>query len=183
MLTPAPVQTAYQQYVNWGQNGMPADMTNFDAATRICEDLLSPLAGIGFGVAVTQGTLHGDRSACLGSLSGRAFIGVTMAAAALPNANVNPAFTDKYGDGDNMPVCFRGALWVIPKASPAVVAGGKVYYDATTGQLSGSSGDVHIPDAMWLTGYAEAVTAPWAPQSGFPSNALVVVRLGGAFTN
>jgi predicted RecA/RadA family phage recombinase len=179
MLTPPPVQSAYQQYENWAQNGMWASMSTSDADTRICEDKLSPLAGIGFGLAVSQGTLHGDRSACLGTLSGLPFVGITLADPTLPNV-ANGAFTDRYADGENMNVAIRGDIWVIPKTATAITAGGKVYFDATTGQLSAISSDVLIEDARWLTGSAEAIAAPWAPQAGFPENLFCVVRLGAS---
>jgi hypothetical protein len=175
MLTPAPVQTAYQQYINWAQNGMIASETGWDIDTKICEDQLSPNAGIGFGVAVTQGSLHGSRSACLGQLSGGSFLGITAADPTLLNVTSN--FTDKYADGENMAVLVRGDIWVIPKE--AVTAGQAVYFDAVTGQLSNNSGDVLVEDARWMTDTSEALAAPWAP-SAFPSNNFAVVRLANA---
>jgi hypothetical protein len=148
MLTPSPVQTTYTQYLTAAQNGMPATTSGWDIDTKICEDPAGT-AGIGFGLAVSQGTLHGDRSACLGGLSGKAFVGVTVADPTLPN--LSSTFTDKYQDTDNMGVMVRGDIWVV--AHEAVNAGDAAYYNTTTGLLGNSNltSGTAIDDARWMT--------------------------------
>ena len=166
MLQPNPVQTTYQQYLTAAQNGMPATTSGWDVDTKIAEDPVGT-AGIGFGLAVSQGTLHGDRSACLGGLSGKSFVGVTMADPTLPN--ITAGFTDKYQDGDNMAVMVRGDIWVV--AHEAVSAGDPVYYNATTGLLGNASltSGTAIDDARWMTSAA--------------AGALAVLRLASAAGN
>lgn len=166
MLVPNPVQTTYTQYLTAAQNGMPATTTGWDVDTKICEDPAGT-SGIGFGLAVSQGTLHGDRSACLGGLSGKTFIGITRADSTLPN--ITAGFTDAYQDGDNMAVHVRGDIWVI--AHDAVAAGDPVYYASATGRLGNASmsGGTAIDDARWMT------TAI--------NGSLGVVRLGAATGN
>jgi hypothetical protein len=144
MLQPAPVQTAYQQYINAGQVGMIASTTGWDIDTCIAEDPAG--TGIGFARVVSQGTLHGDRSAGVGQLSGTNFRGISCADPTLSTLT----FTDKYADGDNMAVLQRGDLWVDIENS--VVAGADVYYNNTTGQLGGTSGGhTKIAGARWMT--------------------------------
>ncbi len=162
MLQPAPVQTTYTQYMTVAQNGMPASTSGWDIDTKICEDVGG--LGIGFGLAVSQGSLHGDRSACLGTFSGGNFVGITVADPTLPN--IRAGFTDKYQDTDNMSVLVRGDIWVI--AHEAVSAGDAGYFNATTGLLGNSNlttGTI-IEDARWMT------TAV--------AGSLAVLRLGNA---
>jgi hypothetical protein len=147
MLTSSgPVQTTYSQYMTAGKAGMPATMTGWDIDTFLCEDPSSPEVGIGFGLAVSQGTLHGDKSAGLGHISGGDFIGVTVLDPTL--ANLDTAFTDKYRDGENMAVLVRGDIWVEPAVD--VVPGDNVTYDSTTGVFS-KSGGTAIKNARWMT--------------------------------
>jgi len=165
MLQPAPVQTTYTQYLTAAQNGMPATTSGWDVDTKICEDTSG--LGIGFGLAVSQGTLHGDRSACLGTFSGGNFIGITRADPTLPN--ITSGFTDKYQDGDNMAVHVRGDIWVV--AHEAVAAGDAVYFNATTGLLGNANlttGTI-VEDARWMTSAA--------------AGSLAVVRLGNSAGN
>lgn len=165
MLTPSPVQTTYNQYLTSGQVGMPATMSGWDVDTRIAEDPAGD--GIGFGLAVCQGTAS-DFAATLGQLSGGAFVGITRADPTL--ANVDSQFTDKYRDTENMAVYVRGDIWVAPATS--VTAGGAVYFDSTTGHLGDSSVDnaVLIVGAKWMT------SVPMTNDGITPAN-LAVVRL------
>jgi hypothetical protein len=172
MLTPSPVQTTYTRYINVGQVGMPATTTGWDISTRICEDLSSPKVGIGFGLIVTQGTLHGDRSAAVGQGSGSTVIGITAADHTLPSL-VTGVAADHYSDGDNMAVMTRGDIWVT--AADTVLAGGPVYYNSSTGALgaSGISNATLLAGAMWLTGAPTASTDIMKVEVGM----LAVVRL------
>jgi hypothetical protein len=157
MLTSGAVQTTYAQYQTAGQVGMPATMTGYDIDTFLCEDVSSPEAGIGFGLAVSQGTLHGDKSAGLGAVSGGQFIGVTIADPGL--ANLDSSLTDKYRDGENMAVLVRGDIWVEPSAD--VVPGDAVHYSDSTGQFGKSGGSV-VKNARWMTSSSTDVN----PRSG-----------------
>jgi hypothetical protein len=151
MITPSPVQTAYQQYEGPGQVGMVATGLDSDIITRIAEDPAG--TGIGFGLVVCQGTVS-DMAATLGELSGGAVIGVTVADPTLPNlVDVNGQYTDKYSDKDNMAVMIKGDIWVKPATN--VSAGGAVYFNSSTGELgdSGISNAVEITNARWVTTY------------------------------
>lgn len=171
MLTPNPVQTSYTRYLTVAEAGMPATTTGWDVSTRIAEDPSNPATGIGFGLAVSQGTLHGDRSACVGLLSGRAFVGITASDKTLANyaARPNP---DVYVDGENMAVATRGDWWVV--AHTTVHAGDAVYFNSSNGQLGGSgiSNATLITGAIWITG--QPVTGLMAVETG----SFAIVRLG-----
>lgn len=151
MLTPNPVQSSYQQYINAGQNGMPASTTGWDVDTRICEDASGN--GMGFGLAVSQSYVT-DRGAVLGQLSGFNFVGITASDVTLPN--VSSTFTDKYANGENMAVAVRGDWWVT--VGTAVTPGTAVYYNSVTGVLGASSisNAVLIKGARWMTTAANA---------------------------
>lgn len=155
MLTPGPVQSTYIRYLLPAENGMLASSVNWAADTKICETV----AGIGFGLAVSQGSA--DRGAILG---GTAFVGITRKDITLPN--VSTPGPDIYQRYDNMGVLTMGDLWVV--AEGAVVAGEAVYYNTTTGAL-GHSGGTKIEDARWMTSAA--------------GGALAVVRLGNIAGN
>ena len=171
MLTPLPVQTTYFRYLNVGQVGMPASETGWDISTRICEDL-SLTTGIGFGLVVSQGTKHGDRSAIIGIASGGTVLGITASDHTLPTF-VGGAGVDKYNDGDNMAVMFRGDIWV--SAVGTVAAGGPVYFNSVTGQLgpSGIANATALPGAQFLTSEPLATTNVMYS----PTGTLAVVRL------
>jgi hypothetical protein len=126
--------------------------------------LASPKAGLPFGRLVSQGTLHGDRAACLGVLSGRPIIGVTASDHTLPV--VSGVTADRYEDGDNMAVAVRGDWWVI--AADTVAAGDPVYYNTSTGEL-GASG---------ITNAAQLVGAQWLTSAPLASTALMFAEVG-----
>ena len=155
MLTPSPVQSSYTQYMTPAQVGMLASEINFVADTRIVETA----AGIGFGLAVSQGT--NDRGCILG---GTAFVGLTRADPTLPRSE--SLTLDKYARYDNAGILASGDLWVFTE--DAIVAGEAVYYNTTTGQL-GSSGGTVIEDARWMTSAA--------------AGELAVVRIGNIAGN
>lgn len=164
MLTPAPVQSNYIRYLVPAQNGMLASEINFTADTRVVETA----AGIGFGLAVSQGT--GDRGCVLG---GTAFVGVTRADPTLAQAS-SITVVDHYQQYDNAGILVTGDLWVVPQG--AVTAGEAVYYNYTTGQL-GLSGGTVIEDARWMTTSATFTTTAGA------SVVLAVVRIGNIAGN
>jgi hypothetical protein len=150
MLVPGPVQSTYQQYINIGQNGMPATTTGWDVDTRIFEDTSGD--GIGFGLAVSQ-SYKTDRGAVLGQLSGFNFVGIAVSDITLPAAAARLT-PDVYYDQDNMATAVRGDWWVV--VGDAVAAGGAVYMNSVTGQLgaSGITNAVLIKGARWMTSAA-----------------------------
>lgn len=161
MLVPGPVQTTYTQYINVGQNGMPATMTGWDVDTRVFEEEASPAAGVGFGLAVCQGS--NDNGCRLGIMSGRHFVGVTRSDSTLPN--IASGFTDVYQGGENVNVHVRGDIWVIVHTA-TVAASGAVYCNSSNGQL----GDSTISNAVQIT------NARW--ETSATSGNLAVLRLG-----
>jgi len=171
MLTPLPVQTTYYRFMNVGQVGMPATASGWDIATRICEDL-SLTTGIGFGVVVSQGTKHGDRSAVLGTVSGGTVLGITASDHTLPTF-VGGAGVDKYNDGDNMAVAHRGDIWV--NVTGTVAAGGPVYFNSATGAIgpSGITNATILTRCQFLTAEPLAATNIMSTAVG----TLAVVRI------
>jgi len=170
MLSSGAVQTTYNRYINVGIAGMPATETGWDISTRLFEDLVSPPAGLPFGVVVSQGTKHGDRSVCLGTLSGRSAVGISARDVTLAKYQLtNPIAVDRYADGDNAAIMVRGDIWVA--VSGSVAPGGQVFFNASTGVI-GASGTV-------LTGATFLTTAPLAAGNIMknPTGQLAVVRL------
>jgi len=92
----AVVQSTYGDTMEPAVAGMSANMTNWDADTRICETA----AGIGFGLACAQGT--GDKGAVLGGATAT-FVGVSVKDITLINA-----VGDEYQQYDNMGVANEG---------------------------------------------------------------------------
>lgn len=141
------VQTSYGARQIAAVAGQPASSKRFDADTRITETE----AGIGFGLAVSQGTAA---RGCI--LGGADFIGITYKDITLVIGNA-----DKYIEGNNSAVMHKGDVWVV--ASGAVAIGDPVRYNATTGALGAGAGTT-IANARWMT----------AGANGEP----VLVRLG-----
>ncbi len=136
--------------------GTRASEHRWNVDTRICQDDSGPPAtGVGFGLAVQQGT-DSDRAAEFGG-SGT-FVGITVA----NPTQITQTFTDAYSDGDNMPVATDGDWYVTAEA--VVTANEAVYYNPATGVL-GHSGGTIILGAKWMTSTTGA-------------SQLAVVRLG-----
>ena len=161
MLQPAPLQTVYTRYLGVGQNGMLADETVWAADTRTVETA----AGIGFGLAVSQGT--NDKGCIIG---GAAFVGVTRADPTLARADLSVPGTstvvglDLYAQNELAGVLTMGDIWVNCYAS--VTPATTVVFSATTGQL-GVAGTT-ITHARWMTTAAGSAGTP----------VLAVLRLG-----
>lgn len=148
MLQPAPVQTTYTRYEPVAQVGMLANETNWVADTRIVETA----AGIGFGLAVSQGT--GDKGCIVG---GSNFVGITRADQTLPRADVTPALTlDTYAQYDNAGILKEGDIWVNAYASVNPTTA--VVYETATGKL-GIAG-TSITNARWMTTAAGSAGTP-----------------------
>lgn len=144
MLVPGPVQTTYQQYINFAQNGMPATMHGWDVDSRVFEDESVGQVGIGFGLGVCQGA--NDKGFRMGIMSGREFVGVTRADSTLPN--IATGFTDVYANGDTAPIQVRGDIWVVVygNVTPATA----VIVDAATGRFA-LTGGTAVSNARWMT--------------------------------
>jgi hypothetical protein len=152
----ATVQSTYSELQPIGQAGMPAS-GDFSADTRNCETT----AGIGFGVAVSQGAA--DLGAVIGGASAAVFVGVTIADKSVPYNGT----ADGYARYDSMGVMTRGQIWVV--TGGIVAAGGDVTFAATTGVLSSAAtggSQFAIAHARWMTGAA--------------SGGIALLQLGGA---
>lgn len=128
------VQTTYRPQLAPGVVGLVAQEEQYNINTRICETA----AGIGFGLAVSQGTAS-DKGALLG---GSAFIGITVRDVTLDRIPINPLSStefaaDTYPQYGNMGVLDFGVIWVM--ANNDVSAGDPLYYDTTTGLLGNSA--------------------------------------------
>lgn len=151
----ATVQSAYSETIERAVAGLPAD-ADHHIDTRICETA----AGIGFGLAVGQGT--SDNEAALNPSANTDFVGITVRDKTLVNSS-----DDLYAQYENMAVMTRGDIWVTTGGD--VVAGGDVTFVKSTGVLSSaatSGTQFAITGARWMTTAA--------------SGALAKVRLSGA---
>lgn len=152
----AVVQSTYTENIRPAVAGMVANMTDWDADTRIVETA----AGIGFGLAVGQGAAA--KGAVLSAAAATGFVGISIRDV---TNDSNPA--DKYQQYDNIAVLTEGDIWVL--TGGAVTVGADVTFDATTGVLSSAAvgaSQFAITGARWMTATTGA--------------ALAVVRLGGA---
>jgi hypothetical protein len=154
MLQPAPVQTTYTRYIGPAQVGMLASEVNWAADTRIIETV----AGIGFGLAVSQGVAD---DGCI--IGGAAFVGLTMRDVTLPRSET--LTLDAYARYDNAAILTMGDLWVLCYAS-VTPATASVVFEAATGKL-GIAGTT-IAHARWMS---TAVGSAGTP-------VLAVLRLG-----
>jgi hypothetical protein len=116
--------------------GMLADTSLYDAHTRVVETA----AGIGPGLAVSQGTLS-DRGCILG---GSKFVGVlSRDPTIVPGTPIDPLFTgnpfaaDLFPPKFNAPVLTRGRIWV--QALAKVSARDAAYYNTTDGGFANSA--------------------------------------------
>lgn len=131
------VQSTYSENMAIAFPGMPAD-ADHSIDTRICETA----AGIGFGVAVSQGSA--DKGALIGGASAAVFVGVTVKDITV--------IDDEYAQYDNMGVMYRGTIWVTVGGD--VTDGGDVTFASTTGVLSSaatSGTQFAIAGARWMT--------------------------------
>lgn len=126
------IQTTYGERMRAGTPGS-IQGSDYNTKTGICETA----AGIGFGLAVSQGAA--DQGVTLG---GSAFVGISVRDVTLVDASV----LDKYPETKNMAYLTRGMIYASPAV--AVVAGDVVTYDTATGRLSNTGGTA-IPGARW----------------------------------
>jgi len=133
----AVVQSTYGDTMEPAVAGMAANMTNWDADTRIVE---TP-AGIGFGLACGQGSA--DKGVILGSTLAN-FVGVSWRDV----TQVNDTSADKYAQYRNASIVNEGDIWV--QTSVATSPTDVVHYDATTGIFAISGGSGPIVGARWM---------------------------------
>jgi len=129
------VQRTYRPQIAPAVAGMIADEVRASVDTRIVETS----AGIGFGLAVGQGTKD---DGCV--LGGSNFVGITVRDVTLDrlpidplSIAVNPAPVDTYQQYQNAGVLSTGRIWVVPGAN--VTAGDGLFYSTTTGVLTNSA--------------------------------------------
>jgi len=126
------VQTSYAPQQRAGIVGMLVNQVPHTVRSMTVETA----AGIGFGLAVSQGSRDGG---CI--LAGSAFVGlsvrdVTLGLAPVDPLSDTPNTLDTYGVYTEAAIMTRGDMWVAPQG--AVAAGNSVYYNTTTGKLSAS---------------------------------------------
>jgi len=149
------IQDTYSENQPIAYAGMPAD-ADHSIDTRICETV----AGIGFGVAVSQGSA--DKGGLIGGASAAVFAGVTV-------KDVT-CLGDEYAQYDNMGVMYRGTVWVTVGGD--VTDGGDVTFASTTGVLSSaaaSGSQFAIAGARWMTTAASGSLAKLRLSGHLPS--------------
>jgi len=130
------IQTTYLDKAPVGYVGEIADLGLSDVISRAVEGG----AGIGFGLAVIQGTA--DEQCKLGAAG--VFLGITVKDVALPKSR-----GDKYAQYDVAAILTKGVILVT--AGEAVNAGDAVYRTAAGVLNKTSSGNTLIANARWET--------------------------------
>ena len=135
--------------------GRPGQVANFGLC-RIDSRIVETAAGIGFGLAVGQGS---EENGCvLGQAADTAatghvadtFVGITATDPTRYPVAANE--TDEYVHRAVANVLTEGDIWVSPAA--AVALGADVTFNRTTGRLSSAAaaaGQPSIPGARWMT--------------------------------
>lgn len=132
------VQRTYAPQIAPAVVGMIANEAGDAVGTRECETA----AGIGFGLAVSQGTKEGGAV-----LGGSAFIGVSVRDVTLDRISVDPAYAgatlpvDTYPQYQSMAVLSRGDIWVkcMGGGATGTKAGDGLFFDATTGEFTNTA--------------------------------------------
>lgn len=136
------VQTVYKPQILPATVGMIADEASAEVMTRICETS----AGIGFGLAVSIGTLS-DKGCVLSSTT-TGFLGVSVRDITLDRLPIDPlaadgstTAADTYPQYSNMAVLTRGNIWVMcyGGGSAGVKSGDALWYD-NNGHFSNTTG-------------------------------------------
>ena len=150
----ATLQTTYNERITNASAGEIANTVTCDVDSYICETA----AGIGFGLAVQQGTAANE---CALGVAANTFIGITV-----KDPTRGPEDDDEYDQGSHVNVLYRGDIWV--EVTHAVTVGGDVTAATTTGGLSSEAAgatQIAISGARWMTAAA--------------ANGLAIVRLSG----
>lgn len=109
------VQTTYNENMRAAVAGQIANMESSNLISRTVEDS----AGIGFGVAVTQGT---DDNECTAFAGTGGILGITAR-----DQSVDPDNPDEFAQGDSARILTQGVIWVT--AAEGVDAGEDVYVE------------------------------------------------------
>lgn len=134
-----PVQNTYSENMEPGVAGLVVG-SDWNADTGNCETV----AGIGFGLAVSQGAA--DKGVIIGGTR-LGFRGITIRDVTLENLQL-----DKYAQYQNVGVLVQGKIWVVPPV--AVEAGDPVHFVAATGVITNTGGEGPINGARWVTSAA-----------------------------
>lgn len=152
------VQTTYTENIRGAIEGAIADTTGCDIRSYSCEGA----DGIGFGVAVQQGT---DADEAKIGIAANKFVGVTVKDITQPPGN-----SDSFKQGDHMGVLQRGTIWI--KVEDAVAPGNDVTAKTTTGALSSkavTATQLKIDGARWMTKAAAGGLAKLYLSGALPS--------------
>ena len=120
-----PIDMTYRETMRNNSPGTIAG-SGYDVKTGNCETE----AGIGFGLAVSQGTISDDAVVLGGTLSG--FKGITV-----KDINRDSRSGDKYQKYEEVGYLNRDEIWV---EAEGAVADGAVYFKGTTGAILAASG-------------------------------------------
>jgi hypothetical protein len=132
-------QTSYSETIRPAVAGMVANQRTYDAITRTCE----VEAGIGFGLAVAQGTADAEKGCVLGGAL-PIFLGVSM-----KDVTTDSDPVDEYSEHDNVAILTQGEIWVQVTGTPTPASA--VHYNATTGVFATSGGTGPILGARWTS--------------------------------
>lgn len=130
------VQTTYSATMAPYSLGQVSRSEFSNTISRECE----PSGGIGFGLAVIQGTA--DHQAKLGAAG--VFLGITV-----KDVTLDSSRSDKYAQYDTMAIVTQGVIAVT--AGEDVVAGDAVYRTSAGALNKTSSGNTLISNARWET--------------------------------
>ena len=130
-------QTTYNTSLTPGVPGLVANMETANSISRLVEDV----AGIGFGVAVFQGT--GDLG--ITAAPGTMFRGVTVQDKTLLASQGQPV--DVYPQKATAAVHEKGTIWV--QASAAVAAGTPAYVTPAGAWTTATAGNTAIPGGFF----------------------------------
>lgn len=141
----SPVQTTYSENIQAPPPGVISS-ADYDTTTGNVETA----AGIGFGLAVSVGTIatFGDKATILGGTLDK-FKGVSVRDIAALNTQADP---DKNRQYSNCGILRRGTIWVSPVQ--AVVADDPVFFDGATGRFGNTNADGKlgpVKGARWIT--------------------------------
>lgn len=149
------VQTTYNATLLPGVAGAQATMIPATVISRNVE----PSAGIGFGVAVAQGTT--DKGVVVFGGANNKYVGITMLDRSARGTTANPDF---FAQRESARIMTKGDIWV--NATVQVAAGDPVYLVAATGVFTNvATANTAVPNARFDTSTTAA-------------NQLAVVRLG-----
>lgn len=150
------VQPAYQERMDPARAGL-IHGSDRDVVTATCETV----AGIGFGLAVSQGAA--SKGAILGGTR-LGFLGISVRDVTLKVENA-----DKYLVPNSMGILTRGQIWVAPAV--AVVANDPVHFVAATGVLTNTGNQGPINGARWVTAAAGTGDLAIVELSGYKRSA------------